>query len=258
MDDDRRLTLIGTGHVFQIEHTIREAILALRPDVVFVELDRARLQGLLHRRRTGESPPARGNWIHRRLHAFQEQVAKRYGGEVGGEMIAAVEEAGLVGAQVALIDRPAEVTVQRTLKALTWREKGRALGLLLGGGVRSLFPGKRPDIDAEVEKYQNDPLAALAELEGRFPSVHRVVIAERDALMARHIRRAMQDHRNGVAVVGDGHVAGMEALLSDLSPETFRLPEVRAGRLPRSWTVAPGGTDASYSVDVSFDPPQSS
>ncbi|MGB1585671.1 MAG: hypothetical protein ACPHID_01320, partial [Thermoplasmatota archaeon] len=45
-----KVTLIGTGHVFRIEDTVRDAIIALRPGIVFIELDRGRLRGLMHRR----------------------------------------------------------------------------------------------------------------------------------------------------------------------------------------------------------------
>lgn len=252
MHEEPALTLIGTGHVFQIEDTIRDAILALRPAVVFVELDRGRLSALLHRRRTGEAPPVRGSFVQRKLAMFQEQVAKRYGGEVGGEMVAAVEAAGMVGARVLLIDRPAQVTVQRALKELTWREKGRALGLVIGGGFRALVPSKRPDIDDEVRKYQADSLASLAELQGRFPTVHRVVIHERDLLMADRIRKIMEDAPSGLAVVGDGHIPGMLEQLSDLSPRVFRLSEVRAGTLPKP--TAFGVSDDGNSASFGFEP----
>lgn len=239
----KELTLIGTGHVFQIEKTIQDAIHALRPDVVFVELDRGRLQALLHRRQHGEAPPAKGaGWVQRRLMTFQQQVAGQYGAEVGGEMLAAVDAAQAIGARIALVDRPADVTLRRAMKQLTWREKLRGIKELLKGSVAGLRPGKRGDLEAELERYQKDPAAALAQLSNTFPTIHRVVIAERDALMATRIRRAMEQVERGVAVVGDGHVSGMQDLLADLEPTCYRLEAVRAGDLPKptgdfTWTV---------------------
>lgn len=238
------LTLIGAGHVFQIKETIRDAVLALRPDVVFVELDRARLMGLLERQRGKAPPTPSGGLVHRKLAAFQESVAGMYGADVGGEMLAAVEAAQLVGARVALIDDPADQTLRRALRSLTWRERLRIAGMVVGGGARALWPGSRRKakarIEAEIARYQEDPESLLGELRRRLPTLHRIVIAERDAKMADRIRRLMAGARHGVAVLGDGHVGGMEALLADLRPTVYRLEAVRAGRLPKPLPAATG------------------
>lgn len=232
-----RLTLIGSGHVFQVRDTIRQAVLAIRPDIVFVELDQGRLHALIERQKAGGAPvapPPNAGFVQKRLQRFQEQVANLYGADVGEEMLAAVQAAQEIGARVALIDPPADDTVRRVLKELTWRERLRAGGLVVGGGLASLFRrGGKDDLEEELRKYQEDPSAALEELRRKFPTLHRIVIAERDALMARRIARLLQGARHGVAVVGDGHVAGMLALLDDLKPEVYRLADVREGRLPR-------------------------
>lgn len=240
-----QLTLVGTGHVFQIKDTIRQAIHALRPDLVLVELDRGRLQALVQRQQAGKdtqgkpkSPaPEAGGFVHRRLQRFQEGVAGMYGADVGEEMLAAVQAGQEVGARVALIDPPAEDTVKRVLKELTWRERLRAGGLVVGGTFSALFKrgrgGSKEDIEAEIRRYQEDPGAALGELKEKFPTLHRIVIAERDALMARRIAKLLPGTRHAVAIVGDGHVPGLMEFLSDFHPAVFRLADVRAGRLPR-------------------------
>lgn len=247
-----KVTLIGTGHVFRIEDTVRDAIIALRPDIVFIELDRGRLQGLLHRRQHGELPQShgKGGFVHRRLHAFQQAIAKQYGGQVGEEMLAAVDGAQAVGARIALVDRPADATIKRAIKELTWKEKFRVVGQFLGGSAKAVLPGKRADMEDEVRRYQQDPQAALMELAKTFPTIHRVVIEERDHLMAGRIRHAMQACRHGVAVVGDGHVEGMQRILADLELESYRLGAVREGRLPKPVP----GADASWSFTAG--PPQ--
>lgn len=243
------LTLIGTGHVFRIEEAVKDAIEALAPDVVFVELDKGRLQALIARRQGG-TPPRSGNFVHRKLQGFQESVANLYGAEAGGEMIAAVEGAQRVGAQVALVDRPAEETLKRLMKQLTWRERGRAAWLMLKGGLGALVPRRRDrkgDIESEIRKYSEDPDAALAEVGREFPTVRRVVIDERDALMAERIRHAMGRFRRGVAVVGDGHVGGMRRHLDDLPMTVYRLGQVREGALPKPEGREATGTPESVS-----------
>ncbi|HLF16454.1 MAG TPA: TraB domain-containing protein, partial [Candidatus Thermoplasmatota archaeon] len=212
-----RLTVIGVGHVFRIEDAVREAIAALRPDVVFVELDRGRLEALLARRRGDKMPEGEGFW-QKRLQRFQEGVAGLYGAQPGAEMVAAVEGARAVGARVLLIDPPAQDTVRRALRALTWRERLRAARMAAGGLLRSLWPsrGARAAIEAEIKRYQEDPEAALEELRRTFPTLHRIVIAERDELMARRIRRHLAGAAHGVAVLGDGHVGGILRSLAGL------------------------------------------
>lgn len=241
------LTLIGTGHVFQVRETIRLAVRALNPDLVFVELDRGRLHAL-EQRAKGTAPPAQGGgFVHQRLQKFQEQVAGAYGADVGEEMLAAVHGARDVGAQVALIDPPAHDTVRRVLKELTWRERARAVGLLAKGGLHGLLRRPAPSVEDEIRRYQQDPDAALGELQRTFPTLHRIVIAERDALMARRVAHLLRGARHGVAVVGDGHVPGMLRLLDDLKPTVYRLADVREGRLPRPAASLATGTPSSVS-----------
>lgn len=254
------VTLIGTGHVFDIQRTVRDAILALRPDVVFVELDRGRLQALLYRRKHGRDPPSKGGFVHKKLQGFQQGVAGMYGAEVGGEMLAAVDAGQMVGARILLIDPPAEQTLKRALSELTLREKLRAVGLMVRSGLRDLLPRRdsREDLEEEIRRYQEDPNAALEELGRTFPTVRRVLIDERDDLMATRIRAGLAGARHGVAVLGDGHLTGILARLADLDPHSYRLAAVRAGELPVPETsLATGdGVDVSFGFDTEVGPPQ--
>jgi len=239
------LTLVGAGHVFRIEQTITQAIQALRPDVVFVELDAGRLNALLERQRTGKMPGGdQAGFVHKRLAAFQQDVAGMYGADVGGEMLAAVQAGQSVGAKVLLVDDPADQTVARALKEITLREKLRAVGMLIGTGLRSLRPKRdaKAEVEAELQRYQDDPESVLGEMRRKFPTVHRVLIAERDQRMADRIRKAMAGARHGLAVLGDGHLNGMVPLLADLHPTVYRLADVREGRLPKG-LLATGTTE---------------
>lgn len=247
-----RLTLIGAGHVFRIEQTIRDAIHALRPDLVFVELDPGRLGALLERQRTGgRMPRADVGFVHRKLAKFQEDMAGLYGADVGSEMLAAVQAGQEVGSRVALIDDPADVTLDRAMRELTLREKVRAVGMLVAGGAKALLPGRRnakAEVEEELRRYQEDPATVLAEVRRKFPTVHRVVIQQRDAAMAHRIRTNLGAARHAVAVLGDGHLNGMVPLLADLKPTVYRLADVREGRLPKGLVA----TGTSEKVGFSF------
>lgn len=243
-----RLTLIGTGHVFDIQRTVHDAVVTLRPDVVFIELDAGRLNALLERRRTGKDPDVKGARIQKMLQDYQRGIADMYGTQAGAEMLAAFDAARLVGAKVALVDPPVEESLGKLRKALTVREYARIAGMALAMGARALWPFGREQakakVEAEIAKYQSDPEAAMRHLQRQFPSIHRVLIEERNAVMAQRIRAGLRGARHGIAVLGDGHVDGIVAILADLRPETFRLEAVRQGRLPKVWTATtmPGQT----------------
>lgn len=241
--DPGRLTLIGAGHVFAIQETLRNAVVAMRPDVVCLELDAGRLNALLAKARGEKLPPPQG-FVHKRLAAFQEGVAASYGAGVGTEMLGSLQGAQAVGARVALIDDAAEGLVQRALKELTGRERLRAVGLAVGSAFKALKPRRdaKAEVEAELTRYQNDPAAVLGELKGKFPTLHRILIAERDERMAARIRKVMAEGKRVVAVVGDGHVGGLLERLGDLKPTIYRLADVREGRLPRG-LVATGTTN---------------
>lgn len=255
-----RVTLIGTGHVFDLEAAVTGAIEAIRPPVVGVELDAGRLRALAARAAgegAGQKPgggkrQARAPMLHRILEAYQRRIAADQGTEAGNEMLAAAKAAEAVGARIALLDRPAEETLRRVLREVTWKERGRFLGVLVAGPARATWArvrrrGKSSGVEADIRRYQDDPVAALAELERTFPTVYRVMIDERDEIMAYKLRNVSQRGLDVVAVVGDGHVEGLQKRLQDLDVTVYRLDAVRDGRLPKPAAVLPGqgGADAA-------------
>lgn len=241
-----RLTVIGTGHVFRIGDAIHGAIEALRPDAVFVELDPGRLRALVARER-GEEVTG-GGFIHKRLERFQREVAASYGTQAGAEMLAAARAARATGARLHLIDPPAEDTLRRVIREMSWRERLGVVGQTVKGALGQLRPGRKArgkqQIEAEIARYQNDPAAVLEELADRFPTIHRVVIAERDEKMADAIKTALPGVRHGVVVLGDGHLNGVLERLAGVPTKVYRLADVRAGRLP-----VPAGSEAAGTAD---------
>lgn len=231
-----QLTLIGAGHVFKIAPAIRDAVVALRPQVVFLELDRGRFQALVAKSQ-GHTPDVAGGFVQKQLAKFQEGVAGMYGAEVGEEMLAGADGAKAIGARIALVDDDASSIIQQARKAMTVGERLRFMGLLVQGLAKSALPSVRRNaakkVEDELREYQENPEKLLAELKGKFPSIHRVVIEDRNQRMADRIRAIVAQGASGVAILGDGHVGGMAALLGDLNPTVYRLDDVREGRLPR-------------------------
>ncbi|MEK6985118.1 MAG: TraB/GumN family protein [Candidatus Thermoplasmatota archaeon] len=250
-----RLTLIGAGHVFAIQDILRDAVVAMRPDVVCLELDAGRLNALLAKARGETLPPPQG-FVYKRLAAFQEGVAASYGAGVGTEMLGSLQGAQAVGARVALIDDAADGLVRRALQEITWRERLRAVGLAVGSAFKALKPRRdaKAEVEAELARYQENPALVLGELKGTFPTLHRILIAERDERMATRIRKVLAEAKNVVAVVGDGHVGGLLERLGDLKPTVYRLADVREGRLPRGLVATGSSERVGFSFTVGSGP----
>src|SRR5581483_11460021 len=215
------ITLIGTGHVFDIGARVREEVRRRAPHVVAVELDPPRYHALRSKAKDRKGTP----FFYRMLADFQTRVANEYGVEAGDEMLAAASEAQALGVPLALIDADAQRTFQRLLSEMRFGEKMRLAGSAVVG---VLLPGKS------------------------FPTLKRVLLDERNEHMARALAEIAKTNERVVAVVGDGHVDGMLAILraQNAEVEVVRLQDLRAK------AAAPTGTaQATVSFDVPSAPP---
>jgi pheromone shutdown protein TraB len=211
------ITLVGVGHVFAISDRVKELIREKHPEVVCLELDMGRYAALLSRDENRPVPLQ-----YRLLAYFQKRMAKQYGTEVGHEMVAAAEAASEIGAKVALIDMDAATVLTRMWSRMTMRERFK----LLTGSVMGLFASKEM-VEREVEKYEQQEESYLENLADQFPSVKQVLIDDRNRHMADKIRKIASEHRDVLAVIGDGHIQGVSACLTPLEVETHRLKDIR-------------------------------
>jgi pheromone shutdown-related protein TraB len=228
--------LVGTAHVSaesvdEVERVVRED----RPDVVAVELDEGRFRQL-----KGETPDdldpkdlLRGSmafqflayWL---LSYVQQQLGERFDIQPGADMKAAVDVAEEVGANVALVDRDIQVTVQRFWSRMRFREKLRLVWELalavfgLGGGEaeEEFDPDDLTDVDVVT--------AMMEEFREFSPRGAAALIDERDAYLAHHIHALREQGNRVVAVIGAGHRAGVEAYLAE--PATLPPMETLTGR----------------------------
>ena len=133
-------------------------------------------------------------------------------------MIGAIEACEDLEIPIALIDREISTTLQRALNKMGFVEKSK----FLFGLVASVFGfGDEEDIDVEELKNPENIDELMEMFKDEAPSVHEVLVLERDAYLAGRIIQLPQDHI--VAVVGAGHKPGIEKYLDN--PET--LPDLR-------------------------------
>ena len=211
------ITLVGVGHVFDIAAQVKQVIRERNPGAVCIELDQERYDSLRHPQDRGEVP------LPYKLLAFmQKRMAHQYGGEVGNEMLAAADEAREISAGLLLIDAEAANLFGRLWVEMSFKERV----LLMVSSVGGLFMSRKR-IDSEIENFQDNEATYLEQMGTQFPTVKRVLIDERNILMGGRITNAELQYGNVVAVVGDGHIEGIVALINRPDVEVIRLKELR-------------------------------
>lgn len=218
-----RLTIVGVAHV--LPKSVEEAkrvIEAERPDVVAVELDPARYLALTQGARTGILDLWRagpGVWLFTALILLlQGKFSRQTGVEAGEEMLAAVQKAREIGAQVDLIDRDIGITLNRLVSGMPAREKLRLFGNL----IISLLPlGKGVELGRLTEEQMVENL--LLEFRKLSTRAYDVLISERDRHMASRLAAQLLSGKRVVCVVGAGHVPGILEELNRLMGSRWSL-----------------------------------
>ncbi len=211
------ITLLGVGHVFNLERSIRSAIFARRPRVVALELDPARFAFLMNRGPRTVHPSVFGL-----LAQFQARIADQYGVQVGDEMVAAAKAAQEVGSEVALIDQDSTVTLSRAWAGMSFQERVRLVVFAVSG----LFVRKKR-VEQELDRFYQNESGYIEQFAHELPTIKRVLIDERDAHMAEALRQIHSAKGDIVAIVGDGHIEGLGRLLNGEPVQVVRLKDLQ-------------------------------
>jgi len=139
--DFSNLKIVGTSHIArQSLAEIEAAFIDFRPTIVGVELDKGRLHALFSKEPERKASLADIRHISVKGYLFatigrytQKKLGNIVGVAPGSEMKLAVELAKKNNLKTALIDQDIQITLKRFSKALSWREKFRFLGDMLGG-----------------------------------------------------------------------------------------------------------------------------
>lgn len=228
------IILVGTAHVSKksIEE-VKKTVEEVKPQAVAVELCYRRLIALTRNKpqeisvidviKKGDVALVLFQML---LSYFQRKIGEEYGVRPGEEMLAAIEKAREIGADVLLIDRDIAITFKRFWSSLSFIEKVR----LFFHMVKGLFGNEELDVD---EMLNEDILERLVrEFRDIAPSAAKVLIDERDAYMAAKLIEASQRYEKIVAVVGAGHKRGIEKYLRnpELLPDIRELESVKERR----------------------------
>jgi len=225
---ESKIVLIGTAHVSEKSvEEVRSVIRSLKPDVVAVELCKGRFDSLEGNTQEEQVPIkdllSGGKIyyyiIHWLLAHLQKKIGEDMGVRPGAEMLSAMEEASDIGANIALIDRDIQVTLQRFWGKMKFLEKVKMISSLLGGLI-DLGKGDDPDLDINHITEPDFVAELVSELRGFAPTAAKVLIDERDAYLAGNIIEAAEGgNKTVVVVIGAGHKSGVIKYLKN--PKTI-------------------------------------
>ncbi|MGB7532334.1 MAG: TraB/GumN family protein [Halobacteriota archaeon] len=247
------IILVGTGHI--LEKSVKEVERVIdreEPDVVAVELCEGRFRALKGDMEdfsikdviSGASPfLLLTHWL---LAYVQRKMGAELGIEPGADMMAAIKKAEERGCEIALIDRPIQVTMQRFWSAMKFSEKIKMIFSIIfaigsmkdikdegeeGIGI-GIGKGKGKNY-IELDRITDDDVVTqlMEELRAFSPGAATALLDERDAYIAGSLgelelhaiskegtsadadAKEEEEGRKIVAVVGAGHVAGIKNLL---------------------------------------------
>ena len=205
------LTIIGTSHIArQSLKDVEEAIIKKNPDIIALELDKKRLYSLIHKpegkisiysiRKIGLK-----GYIFSLIGAWAEKkLGELVGVTPGSEMKKAVMLAKKNKKEIALIDQDIEVTLKRFSEALTWKEKWRFFIDIIKAVIF-----RKKEIDFDLTKVPSKKIIneLVEKVRKRYPNVYKVLIEERNNVMAKNLKKIMRNNQDKkiLAIVGAGH-----------------------------------------------------
>ena len=209
----KNLIIIGTSHIAESSlKEVEEVFRKQTPDIVAVELDHNRLHALLTNKKPNYSPaliPVLG--FKGYLFALIGSIIQQKLGSIvdikpGSDMLRAVELARDNKKRIALIDRDVRITLARLSKSLGWKEKLNFLADILSSPF-----SKKMRINLKKVPKRDLVKKALSMLKKRYPGLYKVLVIERNKIMALKLRTLMENYpeKKIMVVVGAGHEEGI-------------------------------------------------
>jgi len=211
------ITLIGTGHIFNIDEQVSFIIKHMWPDAVLVELDPSRYNAMT-------DPAAESNDLpksYRKAAEYQKRMASERGTTSGSELVAAANTGRTLGSDVLFIDTNAAETLERVMREMSFGERMR----YKFSSFRDRF-SKKVSVEETLEEFSEDEEGTMERMRKRFPTLVRIIMDERNEHMASRISEASERYANIVVVIGDGHVEGISRLLCGKEIKKIRLKEL--------------------------------
>ncbi len=227
----RELILVGTAHISRgSRELVRRVIEQEKPDHVTVELDAQRYRALTEHERWESldikqvirEKQLSTLMVNLLLAAYQKRLGLKLGVMPGTELLEAIQAAEELKIPVTLADRDVRVTLRRAWRSTSLWKKA----VLLSAILASVLDERELSEEQIEELLKRDVLSELMrELGEAMPALKKVLIDERDLYLARKMREVPGTRI--VAVVGAGHLAGIErALLENRETDMAELNRI--------------------------------
>ncbi|MBA3005278.1 MAG: TraB/GumN family protein [Proteobacteria bacterium] len=243
-NNNRTILLVGTAHISQESVAlVQEVIQQERPDGVCIELDEKRYQALTEKKKWQaldlkqiiKDKQLSTLMINLLMASYQKKLGKQLGVKPGAELLAAAKFAKEQNIPITLCDRDVRITLRRAWKSTSLFKKGYLLTTLFA----SLFDKTEISEEKLAELKQKDVLSELmGEMGEILPNVKKVLIDERDIYLSEKIKATTGNRL--VAVVGAGHVAGIQKLFAidnrKMLDEISTIPPISKGWKIAGWS----------------------
>ena len=208
----KNLVFLGTSHIAkQSLDEVKEGIEKEKPEIIALELDSKRISALMQKGerkiefRAIKKIGIKG-FIFSLFGAWAEKkLGKIVGVSPGSEMKRAIRIAKKKNIQIALIDQDIEITLKRLSKELTWKEKFNFLADI----IKALFTRKK-DIEFDLTKVPEKKIIKklVEKLKERYPNIYKVLIEERNVVIASNLKNLMNEYpeKNILVILGAGHI----------------------------------------------------
>ncbi len=216
------ITIVGTGHVFNLAEPVAFIVKNTWPDAVLLELDVGRMNAMTVAQ-SGDAPAEEPEMsaIYRQTARYQQRMSEEHGAKLGGEFLAAINAGKLAGAAIIPIDTDAMRVMNEMWAEMSTKERIR----YRLSGISDSIGGKRKVADVQ-KSFANDEEAYIEGMRRRYPTLVRKLIDERNQHMADQINKASEIYRNMVVIVGDAHVEGISKLLTENNVRKVRLADL--------------------------------
>lgn len=212
----KNLVIIGTSHVSKDSIKLIQDTITGDFSVVGIELDKGRLYSLLHpeiqKERISFSMVRRvgfKGFLFALLGKYvQEKIGRSLNTKPGSDMLEAYKQAKQKGIEIKLIDEDIEKVLQKISKHMRFSEKWRFVKDLV---FSSMFPKKYSKKygleNIDLSKVPSEELIEkmISAMRKDYPSIYKILVEDRNKLMAKRIYFLMQSYPRVLIVVGAGH-----------------------------------------------------
>ena len=208
----KNLVFLGTSHIAkQSLEEVKKCIEEEKPDIIALELDEKRLPALMQKQKkkislSGIKYIGLKGFLFSLFGAWAERkLGKLVGVTPGSEMKNAVKISKRKGIKIALIDQDIEVTLRRLSKSITWKEKWNFLVDI----IKAIFLRKK-DVEFDLTTVPDKKIIKKLtnRLEERYPNIHKVLIEERNVVIANNIKNLVKSFpdKKILILLGAGHI----------------------------------------------------